>query len=120
MEGVIPEDLLNIIRISSLKDWFTISDYNISLERLGFFSHESGDKPYPVTESKKTKKLKGKAVSNWVHIRNWPLIIKDFVVDSDDPVLCLGLNLHEIVMRLTATEFYTHEIDILGKSSFTN
>ena len=117
MEGVIPEDLLSIIRILSLKGWFTISEYNILLERLGFTSHESNDKPYPVPESKKVKKLKGKAVSNWVHLRNWPLVIKDFVVNSMDPVLCLGLNLHEIIMRMTATEFLSHEIDILGKPS---
>ena len=64
MEGVIPEDLLSIIRILSVKGWFTINQYNNSLERLGFTSHESGDKPYPVPTSKKVKKLSGKALSN--------------------------------------------------------
>ena len=64
MEGVIPEDLLSIIRILSVKGWFTISQYNNTLERLGFTSHESGDKPYPVPSSNKVKKLSGKALSN--------------------------------------------------------
>ena len=36
-----------------------------------------------------------------------------FVVDNDDPVLHLGLLLHEIVERMTALHFYLHEIDIL-------
>ena len=59
MEGVIAEDLLAIIRILSENGWFTITQYNITLERLDFLSYESGDKPYPVPISKKVKKLKG-------------------------------------------------------------
>ena len=64
MEGVIPEDLLGIIRILSRKGWFTIAGYNAVLERMDFTSFERGDKPYPVPTSNSVKKLKGKAVSN--------------------------------------------------------
>ena len=64
MEGVIPEDLLGIIRILSRKGWFTIASYNDALERMDFTSYERGDKPYPIPTSNSVKKLKGKAVSN--------------------------------------------------------
>ena len=113
MEGVIPEDLLGILRILSLKEWFTITQYNDTLERLDFLSYERGNKPYPIPTSRTVKKLKGKAVSNLVHLRNWPLLIKNLVVNKDEPVLLLGLKLHELVERMTAVEFYDYEVDIL-------
>ena len=115
MEGVIPEDLLGIIRILDVKGWFTVLQYNKILERLEFSSYESADKPYPVPTSKSVKKLKGKAVSNWVHLRNWPILIKQLVtnINYSDPVLNLGLKLHEICERMTAVEFFNYEIDIL-------
>ena len=113
--GVIPEDLLAIIRILESRGVFTIDQYNQCIERLEFSSYESGDKPYPVPISKKVKKLKGKAVSNWVHLRNWPVLLKTLAVniDSNDSVIILGLKLHEICERMTASEFYTYEIDIM-------
>ena len=46
-------------------------------------------------------------------MRIWPILMMKFVVNNDDPILRLGLLLHEIVERLTAVEFYTYEIDIL-------
>ena len=46
-------------------------------------------------------------------MRNWPLVIKGLVKDCNDPVIILGLKLHELVERLTAGEFYPYEIDIL-------
>ena len=63
--------------------------------------------------SKKVSKLRGKAVSQWVHIRNFPLIVRTLMKDLEDPVLLLGLQLHEIVERLTAQEFLPYEIDVL-------
>ena len=63
--------------------------------------------------SSKITKLKGKAVSQWVHIRNWPLVIRNLVSDLEDPVVNLGLKLHEIVERVTAQEFFPYEVDIL-------
>ena len=40
----------------------------------------------------------------------------NFVVDNDDPILSLGLLLHEIVERITAVQLYTYEIDILEEN----
>ena len=59
--GVVPADLLGIIRILASQGQFSIEDYNKSLERLGFSSYEGGDKPYPVPTSRSSKitKLKG-------------------------------------------------------------
>ena len=113
MEGCIPEDLLSINRILVRKGWMTINQYNSTLESVGFTSYESRDKPFPLQTQKKNKKLKGKAVSNWVHIRNWPLIVKKYILVNEYPVLRLGLMLNEIVERLVALEFYEHEIDIV-------
>ena len=108
-------DLLGVIRILANKGHFTINEYNSALQRLGFSSYEAGDKPYPVPTSRSSKisNLKGKAVSNLVHVRNWPLVIKNLVKDSEDPVITFGLKLHEIVERLTAQEFFPYEIDLV-------
>ena len=112
-EGIIPSDLLGIIRILSVNGGFSLSQYNDALYRLGFHSYESNDKPCPVPTSSKFRKLKGKAVSHWTHLRNWPLIIKKFISNFNDPALNLGLLLHEIVERLCAQEFFLYEIGIL-------
>ena len=63
-EGVIPEDLLGIVRILVSKRWFTLEQYNDALIRHGYSSHESGDKPCPVPLKSKIKKLKGSVVSS--------------------------------------------------------
>ena len=112
-EGIIPEDLLGAIRILSSKGLFTLLQYNEALKNIGYTSYESGDKPCPVPTSSKVKKLKGKAVSNLVHLRNWPLIIKQFTDNYDESVIDLILKLHEIVERLCAQEFYIYEVKIL-------
>ena len=112
-EGIIPQDLLGIIRILANNGQFSITDYNSALHRLGFLSYESNDKPCPVPTSPKVKHLKGKAVSQWVHLRNWPLVVKSLLSDYEDSALTLGLLLHEIVERLTANEYLPYEIDIL-------
>ena len=65
IEGVIPSDLLSINRILEIKGWFSITEYNETLERFKFTSYERNDKPYPLPSSKSVKKLRGKAVSNW-------------------------------------------------------
>ena len=57
--------------------------------------------------------LLGKAVSNWVHLRNFPLIIKGFVKNYDDSILSFALKLHEIVERLCAQELFPYEVKIL-------
>ena len=114
-EGVVPEDLLSIIRILSSGGVFTIEKYNETLLSLGFSSYEAGDKPCPVPTSSKVKKLKGKAVSNWVHIRNFPLVIRKFPVPINNPVLDLALKLHEIVERVCAQQFFTHEVMLLDE-----
>lgn len=113
--GVVPEDLLGIVRILAFKGQFSVDEYNESLKNLRFSSYESSDKPYPipVTKSRKITKLKGKAVSQWVHIRNWPLVIKNLVKNPEDDVIMLGLKLHELVERLTASEYYSYEIDLV-------
>ena len=46
-------------------------------------------------------------------MRNWPLIVKKFISDKNDPALALGLKLHELTERITATEYYPYEIELL-------
>ena len=112
-EGVVPQDILGILRILSSQHFFTIEQYNQSLKSLGYSSYESGDKPMPLPLDKKVKKLKGKALSICVHLRNFPLVIRSFGVDPSNDVLELGLKLHDIVERLMANEFREYEVDIL-------
>ena len=52
-------------------------------------------------------------LSNWVHIRNWPLVIRTLTQEIEDPAILLGLKLHELVERLTAQEFFLYEIDVI-------
>ena len=115
-EGVVAEDLLSIIRLLSVKGWFSLEDYNSKLKRMGWYSYETSDKPLAVPVNSKVNKLKGKAVSMWVHIRNWPLIIRDFVAEKTDPVLALGLKLHEVTERITASEFRLYEIHLVKEA----
>ena len=112
-EGVVSQDLLGIIRVLSRKGWFSIDEYNSGMNSLAFKSHESSDRPQLVPLNNKAKKLIGKACSIWVHMRYFPLIIRRFVVAEDDPVLKLGLKLHEMTERITASEFKEYEIDAL-------
>ena len=68
------------------------------------------DRPQEI-KSFKGMKLPGKAVSVWTHIRNFGLIIHQLVQDFDDQVLGLGLELADIVERVTAVECRHYEID---------
>ena len=113
MEGVISEDLLGIIRILSSKNWFSIEEYNQTLQSLNYKGYEASDRPENLALSMRVKKLNGKAVSVWTHMRNFPFVIRNFVKDKDDSALDLGLKLHDITERLTASEFEDYEIDIL-------
>ena len=115
-EGVVPEDLLSVIRTLSSKGWFSLEGYNSKLKSFGWTSYETNDKPLGVPTTSKVAKLKGKACSQWVHIRNWPLLMRSFVGDRNDPVLALGLKLHEITERLTANEFQHYEIQLLKEA----
>ena len=116
MEGVLAEDLLSIIRTLSSKGWFSIESYNSALSKFGWTSYETGDKPQSVHTSRKATKLKGKAISQWVHIRNFPLIVRKFIKDKKDSVLGMALKLHEITERITAAEYYQYEIEILNEA----
>ena len=111
LEGVVAQDLCGGIKILSSKGWFTLEEYNNKLKSFRYTSYESNDKPQEI--SKKAKKLSGKACSLWVHARNFPLILKDFVEDQNDEVLSLLLLLVDITARITATEFRHHEVDDL-------
>ena len=115
MEGVIPQDLLGIIRIFISKGWFTLTDYNKALKSTKFSRQESSNKPQEVPSSNKIKKLSGKATSHWVHCRVflYILMIKGWIVDKEDPVISLAVKLSEVTDRLTAEAFETHEIDIV-------
>ena len=116
MEGVIPEDLLIIIRALAQKGWLSIESYNKTLHRFKWSSYEASDKPQFVPKDGKVKKLKGKAVSMWTHIRNWPLLIEKYVQDRNEPFLLMGLKLHEITERLTAHEYFEYEVSLVEDS----
>ena len=115
MEGVIPQDLLGFIRIFIEKKWFSLEQYNEALKNLKYSSQESANKPQEVPKSPKVKKLPGKAVSHWVHMRNFLVILylKGWIPDQNDEVVQLAIKLHELTERLTAETFRPHEIETL-------
>ena len=105
------QDLFGVIKIFVEKRWFTMEEYNTRLRQFKFSSYESADRPQDVPA--KGKKMPGKAISQWVHARNFPLIMKPFVQNNDDNILELALLLVEITGRITAYEFREHEILLL-------
>ena len=115
MEGVIPQDLLGIIRILVDKSWFTLDQYNNALRSLKYSSQESSNKPQEVPKNLKVKKLPGKATSNWVHIRNFLVILylNGWIQDCNDEALQLAIKLHEMTERITAEAFRLNEIETL-------
>ena len=109
---MIAQDLCGIIKILSGKGWFSLDQYNNALRKHEFKSFERNDRPQEM-KSFKGMKLPGKAVSVWTHIRNFGIIIHQLVQDFDDQVLGLGLELADIVERVTAVECRHYEIDVL-------
>jgi len=74
-EGVVPQDLLGVLRILEIKKWFKMEDYNRALKNMKFSRQEASSKPQLVPVIKKIKRLSGKAISQWVHIRNFAYIL---------------------------------------------
>ena len=114
-EGVLAQDLLGIIRIFEEKTWFSIKEYNKVLKMFPLSPQESSNKPQEVPSSSSVKKLQGKAVSIWCHMRLFlPLISQNgWIVDPNDDVLKLAILLSDITLRVTAEEFKLYEIDTL-------
>ena len=116
LEGVIPQDLLGIIRILSSKGWFSIENYNKALKVFQYSPSETADKPQIVSNSSKSRKLTGKALSQLVHMRNFLLILhfNGWILDDNDPVLKLALLLNEVTERIMAEVFRVFELRILS------
>ena len=89
-----------------------MEEYNTTLKSFKFKSNDASDRPQPLPLNMKVRKLCGKACSIWVHIKCFPLIIRNYVKE-DNTIFHLGLMLHELVERLTASEFYEYEIETL-------
>lgn len=110
---MVSQDLLGIIRILKVEGWFTIEEYNFALENLELKGGQASDRPQRVPENSKAKRLVGKAISIWVHVRNWPFIMKNFVKDKNNKALVLGYMLQEIVERICSPQFRECDICIL-------
>lgn len=108
---------MGVIRILSRKGWFTIPEYNEALKSHSFKSYEGSDRPFPL-DNPKARKLKGKAVSIWTHMRCFGMVINNHVKDINDEVLDFGMELSEITERLTASEFRDFEIELLEDRIF--
>ena len=114
-EGVLAQDLLGIIRILKDKRWFSLEDYNAALKQFPLSSQEASNKPQLVPSKNSVKKLPGKAVSVWCHMRFFlPIIYQNnWILDAEDSVLELAILLTEITQRITAERFEEYEIDVL-------
>ena len=115
LEGAIPIDLYEIIKKLSADGWFTLEEYNTALRQFKFSPEESKSKPQPVPTSGKSIRLKGKAVSNWIHLRNFNLILisNNWIRDINHRFLKLGILLHEVCERSFAETVHLYELDIL-------
>ena len=112
---MLPQDLLGIIRILVSKGWFQLDHFNTALRNTKYSTQEASNKPQQVVSSAKIKKIAGKAISNWVHIRVFPYImyLNKWIEDDDDPVFQLALKLHEITAYFTVEVIRQYEVDIL-------
>ena len=117
MEGVIPQDLLGIIRIFVKLKWFTMEEYNKALSHFKFSPEEASSKPQNVPEKNEVKKLRGKAISHWIHLRNFPLImaLNNWIKDDTEIAWKLILVLHELTERITSDAFNLYEIEVLDE-----
>ena len=114
---MIPIDLAFVIQKLVSLGWFTLASYNRALENFKFSSEEKKSRPQSVPD--KAKKLKGKAISHWIHIRNFPLILvlNGWVKDSDNPVLRLGIKLNELTELVMAERLQSYELDEIEEST---
>ena len=114
LEGVVAQDLCGFIKIMTLKGLFTLEQYNETLKEHHFRSYEINDKPQPIVNNK-AQKLPGKAVSIWLNMRSFGMIVNSMPnpIDENDEVFTISMKLAEITERLTATEFREYEIELL-------
>ncbi len=70
LEGVVAYDLLGALKILRHEGWFSCSEYNAKLKNYKLFAYEKKDKPSPLKEEMRQERLKGKAMSLMVHLRN--------------------------------------------------
>ena len=114
-EGGIAQDLLGIIRILSSFGWFTIEEYNIALQKFPLSTRDLANKPQNVPTNKTVKKLIGKAVSQWLHIRIFLFILFEngWIGDEGNKVIQLAILLTDLSLRITAEKIEAYEIDVL-------
>ena len=115
ISGVLPQDLLGIIRILVSMGWFQLDEYNKALRDFKYSTKEASNKPQQVVGQLRIKKLSGKATSHWLHIRIFPYIlyVNKWIKQKQDMVFQLALQLNEITSYITADKIQEHEITIL-------
>lgn len=116
LEGVVAQDLCGIIKIFISEGLFSLDKYNKVLQNHRYKSYEMNDRPQLISSNKKVNKLPGKAVSIWVHMRSFGMLIKEVVSNhqiENDEVFLLAMTLAEITERLAAAEFRNFEIDMV-------
>ena len=115
ISGVLPQDLLGIIRILVSMGWFQLDEYNKALRDFKYSTKEASNKPQQVVGQLRIKKLSGKATSHWLHIRIFPYIlyVNKWIKQKQDMVFQLALQLNEITAYITADKIQEHEITIL-------
>ena len=113
-----PQDLLGVLRILEIKKWFRIEDYNRALKNMKFSRQEASSKPQLVPVIKKIKRLSGKAISQWVHIRNFAYIlyVNNWIQNEQDPVFQLAQSLARLTDRITSESFMLHDVYFLEES----
>ncbi|KAE8746883.1 hypothetical protein FOCC_FOCC006303 [Frankliniella occidentalis] len=94
-EGCVTFDMKIFIDYFVDKEWFTFESLTKSLEDFNFSVKDKRDRPIPVLESH--TRVKGGAWQICVFLRLFPLLVKNFILDENDPVWRAMLLLIEIV-----------------------
>ena len=113
-EGACSQDLYGSLKIwIKKKSLFDVETYNKRLRNFLYSPEDGADKPQELPKNLKGIKLPGKAVSIWVHIRIFPLLIEEFIQDNEDEILQFVLLIVDITNRLMANKFSLFDIEVL-------
>lgn len=100
LEGVVSYDLFLYIQYFVKKKWFTFDELNRLVQKFNFKGNESKVRPNILSGSRSN--LGGTAAQNWNLLRFFPLIMQNYIVDTEDSTWQALILLQKIVSYVFA------------------
>ena len=110
-EGVVDYDLALYIKHFVVdKHWFTYELLNKQLARISFSGCDSRNMLFFV---RKGEKIGGHAVQNWWFLRFFPIVMYNYILDTENPTWELVLKLKEIVEIIVSPSIDSSQVAYL-------